>query len=480
MLFNSVEFFFFLATVLFVYHTGPAVLKRPLLLAASYVFYMSWNPAYGLLLFAVTLLSYAVGRGMESVRRHARILLWAGIGAHLAVMFIFKYYSFFSENVNWTLGRLSLGWDAPAVEILLPIGISFYVFQSLSYMVDVYRRQVGAERNLWLYMLYISFFPQLVAGPIERASNLLPQLRKDHSFDKEGLRSGLVLIATGLFKKMVLAENLSILVSAAFFRPETRGGLGLYLGALMARYMIYCDIAGYTDIALGCGRAFGIRLSKNFDRPFAARNISEYWQRWHMTLSGWFRDYVFYSLAAGPLARFGVPVLVFVTFLLLGLWHGASWNFVIWGCVNGGMVVVYQSTRGWREKFQVPAALRTAFTFLALVGLPTVFVVTKDVGQSLFAFKKIFGVFSQAGDWWDIGWLFEGRNAVYLLSSAVFIGGMEIAQKLNEKEPVLETIGRWPAGRRRLAYAVLGLVAVAAVGLIFFRQTNTAFVYFQF
>jgi D-alanyl-lipoteichoic acid acyltransferase DltB (MBOAT superfamily) len=482
LLFNSLEFLLFFPVVVAAYYALPARLKRPFLLAASYVFYMSWNPAYGPLLFAVSFLSYASARLVERDPRRARAWMWAGVAAHLSVIFVFKYYSFFTESAGRLLAMSPLRWQAPALEILLPVGISFYVFQSLSYVVDVYRRRIPAERSLAAHLLYVSFFPQLVAGPIERSADLSPQLKEDHRFDGPALRAGLTLVASGLFKKVVMAEGLSTLVAAAFSGAEPRGGLSLFLGAVLARYMIYCDIAGYTDIALGCGRAFGIRLSRNFARPFAARNISEYWQRWHMTVSGWFRDYVFYSLAASPLSRLGLPVLVFTTFLLLGLWHGASWNFVLWGVLNGLLMVAYQSTRSWRDRLpRVPDAVSVAFTFLALVCLPTVLVVTKDAGQALDVFRRVFSAPGGLGLWADVRWLFEGDNAHFFLSSLAFIAGLEVVQKIQEKGPFLEAVRRLPAGARWAVYLLLAGGAVWAVLIVSLSQYRAAdFIYLRF
>jgi alginate O-acetyltransferase complex protein AlgI len=303
MSFNSPEFFVFLSLVVVAYHVSPASLKRPILLVASYGFYMSWNPWYGVLLFAVTLISYLVGRAMDEGRGRAGVVLWTGIAGHLAILVVFKYAAFLLDNAEGLSRAFGASWRAPFLEIVPPLGLSFYVFQSISYMADVYRKQIGAERSLWTHALYIAFFPQLVAGPIERAARLLPQLRKDHPFDREQTRKGALLIAGGLFKKVVIADTLAVLVSGTLGTPERHGGFILFLGAAMAIYMLYCDIGGYTDIAVGCGKMLGVRLSRNFNRPFSATNIAAFWQRWHMTVSGWFRDYVFFTVRC---ARLGV------------------------------------------------------------------------------------------------------------------------------------------------------------------------------
>jgi alginate O-acetyltransferase complex protein AlgI len=481
MSFNSPEFFVFLSLVVVAYHVSPASLKRPILLVASYGFYMSWNPWYGVLLFAVTLISYLVGRAMDEGRGRAGVVLWTGIAGHLAILVVFKYAAFLLDNAEGLSRAFGASWRAPFLEIVPPLGLSFYVFQSISYMADVYRKQIGAERSLWTHALYIAFFPQLVAGPIERAARLLPQLRKDHPFDREQTRKGALLIAGGLFKKVVIADTLAVLVSGTLGTPERHGGFILFLGAAMAIYMLYCDIGGYTDIAVGCGKMLGVRLSRNFNRPFSATNIAAFWQRWHMTVSGWFRDYVFFSLAASRFSRFGVPALAFVTFFLLGLWHGASWNFVLWGCVNGVLVGTYQAARARGIGFpDVPAAASAAFTFLFFLALPAVLVGTQDISQAWLAYGRIFGL-DAAHRWFDVRWLFIGKNAGYFLTCVVFAVGLEIIQKIQEKGPFFDTVRLWPLVPRVGAYGAVATAVLWGVHLVRNRHfQSSAFFYFQF
>jgi alginate O-acetyltransferase complex protein AlgI len=352
MLFNSLPFFLFLPTVVSLYFLLSQRWRWSLLLTASCVFYMFFIPKYLLILGFTIVVDYFAGILIENAQGARRKWCLAmSIVANVGVLGFFKYFNFFRENVDG-LARV-LGWNLPveALAIILPIGLSFHTFQAMSYTIEVYRGAQPAERHFGIYALYVMFFPQLVAGPIERPQNLLHQFREVHHFDYDRVTSGLRLIAWGLFKKTVVADRLALFVNKVYATPEQFGGPILVLATLAFAFQIYCDFSGYSEIAVGSARIIGFRLMQNFDRPYHARTIAEFWRRWHISLSTWFRDYLYFPLGGnrvGP-ARWSVNILV--VFLVSGLWHGANWTYVVWGGLHGLYLVVGTTTGRLRQRF---------------------------------------------------------------------------------------------------------------------------------
>jgi len=348
MLFNSLAFLVFYPIVLILYFLIPGLRARNLLLlAASYFFYMFYRPEYALLMLASTLVDYYAAIGMERHDRPAyrRFFLGMSLFGNLGMLFFFKYFNFFNENLGSLAQLVGIPYAPAHLDLLLPVGISFYTFQTLSYTIDVYRRDMKAEHDFWQFALYVSFFPQLVAGPIERSTNLLPQFRDVKAFQVERAVSGLRIMLWGFFKKVVIADRLAVVVNTIYAEPEKWSGIYLIIGTLAFAFQIYCDFSGYSDIAIGGARIMGFSLMKNFDRPYHAKSVTEFWRRWHISLSTWFRDYLYFPLGGNRKGYARTSFNLFVIFLVSGLWHGARWTFVIWGALNG-LAMVFERVVG--------------------------------------------------------------------------------------------------------------------------------------
>lgn len=340
MTFNSVAFALFLPAVFVLYWSLPRKLfsQNLLLLVASYFFYAWWDYRFSALLFFTSLLTFLIALAMEKAERaggRRKLLLWASLAVNIGTLVLFKYLGFFAGSFVSLLNLLGLSASWPVLHLILPLGISYYSFQMLGYTIDVYRGQQRATRDLLAFLLFTGFFAKLVAGPIERAGNLLPQLAKERCFDNARARDGLRQMLWGFFKKVVIADNLAAAVEQVYGRYQTADGATLLLGTFFFAMQIYCDFSGYSDMAIGTGKLFGLELMRNFAYPYFSRDIGEFWRRWHISLSTWFRDYVFFPL--GWLRRGKLLGMrnVLVTFTLSGLWHGADWTFVTWGLLNG-------------------------------------------------------------------------------------------------------------------------------------------------
>lgn len=337
MLFNSFAFLIFFPTVVLLYFLVPHRFRWLFLLVASYYFYMNWKPVYAILIFASTIITWGCGLLLErtDTRFKKRLFLTISLLINFGILFTFKYFDFLNESVFTVLDAMNIRWTVPNLDLLLPVGISFYTFQAVGYTIDVYRGDLKAEKHFGIYALFVSFFPQLVAGPIERAKNLLPQFRVKHSFNLEKLESGLKQMIWGFFMKLVVADRLSLLVNAAYNNTEDHNGTTLLIATIFFAFQIYCDFAGYSNIAIGAARIMGFDLMTNFRQPYFSTNIGEFWHRWHISLSTWFRDYVYIPLGGNRVGVARNYFNIFVTFVVSGIWHGANWTFVIWGGLHG-------------------------------------------------------------------------------------------------------------------------------------------------
>ncbi len=339
MLFNSLAYAAFLPLVCLCCYALPPRFRWAVLLVFSYWFYMSWNARLALLILFTTAVSYAAARLLERTKdpRRRKWVLGVGAGLCLCCLFVFKYLTFFWQSLTGLGAALGLAVPPPAFTLLLPVGISFYTFQTLSYVIDIYRGRMAAERHFGYYALYVSFFPQLVAGPIERAENLLPQLRAPHPFDRAQFSAGLGRIAAGMFKKVVIADFVATYVNNVYndLYGGSKVGLTLVAATVLFGVQIYCDFAGYSEIAVGSAQLLGIRLMENFDSPYMAASLREFWRRWHISLNTWFTDYVYIPLGGNCCSRTKHWRNLLVTFLLSGLWHGADWTFALWGLYHG-------------------------------------------------------------------------------------------------------------------------------------------------
>ncbi|AEF85046.1 membrane bOund o-acyl transferase, mboat [Treponema primitia ZAS-2] len=353
---------------------GSNTLSRLLLLTSSLFFYAWWNPVYlGLMLFSVvvTWLSGILMAGATQERR--KFILIESLVLNLGILFFFKYYNFFADTVNPLLFKMRLSATFPAFSVLLPVGISFYTFQALGYSIDVFRGTVTAERNFVSYALFVTFFPQLVAGPIERTGNLLPQFKVDHTFNYDRVTSGLKLATWGMFKKVVIADRIAVYVNTVYGEPGVYPAAALLLATFFFTFQIYCDFSGYSDIAIGTARVLGFDLMTNFRRPYFSKSITEFWRCWHISLSTWLKDYIYIPLGGNRKGMFRQKLNLLFTFLLSGLWHGAAWHFVIWGLLHGLFQVIERSIpERVSEGLKKIPVLQMGFTFL-LVCLAWIF-----------------------------------------------------------------------------------------------------------
>ncbi len=370
MQFNSIPFMLFFPIVLSIYFIIPAKLRKIWLLAASYYFYMSWNPKYAVLIIVSTILTFCSGlliekcRNKETKARRSldRYILSACLFSNLAILAIFKYGDFLIGSINRILSRFHISIIERHFNLLLPVGISFYTFQALGYIIDVYRGDIKAEKNLLQYALFVSFFPQLVAGPIERSKNLLTQLQNLTTvrlWNADRVSSGAILMTWGFFMKLVIADRIAIFVDAVFSGYFMFGSVALCLAAVGFAIQIYCDFGGYSLIAIGASKIMGIHLTENFDAPYFALNIKDFWNRWHISLSTWFRDYLYIPLGGNRKGSVRKSMNKFLTFLLSGLWHGASWHYVIWGGIHGFYQVMADILSPFYEKAVQKLAINT-------------------------------------------------------------------------------------------------------------------------
>ncbi|MBL6962864.1 MAG: MBOAT family protein [Bacteroidetes bacterium] len=397
------------------FFTLPQRSRWLLLLVASYVFYMFWMPSYALLLFLSTSTVYLTALLMAGIheKKKRKKYLWISVLVNLGLLFFFKYFNLFSDSVIGLFSILGLHLNSPTLSILLPVGISFYTFQALGYSFEVYHGRQKAEAHFGHFALFVSFFPQLVAGPIERSKNLLPQIKSlDAQFEYNRVSSGLKLILWGFFKKVVVADNLGILVNEIYDHPDLYGGLSFAIASILFGFQIYCDFAGYSDIAIGTARIMGVRLMLNFRTPFFSTSVSDFWKRWHISLSTWLRDYLFLPLAwtfskklkkdkYGLLKSNSIIYIsaILLTFALTGLWHGAQWTFVLWGLIHALYLLLEFFTKKHRKKllsfFGISKKsygikfLSILFTF-SLVSFAWIFFRAGSVSEAFHIVSKIF------------------------------------------------------------------------------------------
>lgn len=481
MLFNSFAFLIFTPIALLGHFLLHGRSRRVWLVLASYVFYGWANPWYVTLLLASTLLDFHVGKAMASAedpRRRKRLLLTSLFG-NLGLLAVFKYTGFFARALNDLVGAAGGGFDVPIPQILLPVGISFYTFQTLSYTIDLYRRQITVERDFVTFALYVAFFPQLVAGPIERAGNLLPQLGEERrNPDRSDTMSGITRILWGLLKKVVFADWLAVYVNDVFGRVGQAHPLELLLAINAFAFQIYLDFSAYSDIAIGLARLLGVRLMENFRWPYLARNIGEFWRRWHISLSTWLRDYLYIPLG-GSRAGAGKTLRNFLVVMFLGgLWHGAAYTFVLWGLWIGVALVLHQLwTRlvGARLATQVPASVSylpsVLLTYATMLAAWVLFR-ADDLPQALEFFRGV----SPAADWsaspkaWSKA---EGVDAA--LRTAIFLGLAMFAHVARGLGFPRRAPGRVPDWLYGAVWG--GLVTLMA---LFHAPVGEKFIYFQF
>lgn len=477
MLFNSWQFVVFLPIVFALYWSIPHKFRWLLILAASYWFYMSWNVKYIVLILFTTIISYMAAIFLERYNDNAaakKFILTFTLISCLGVLFVFKYFNFFAESAVNFLNMFSLQLHPITLKLLLPVGISFYIFQTLAYVIDVYNGKTKAERHFGIYAAFISFFPQLVAGPIERTNNLLPQIKAHHDFNYEQGTYGLKLMAWGFFKKLVIADVLAVYSDKVFNDVYNYKGFALLLAAFFFSIQIYCDFSGYSDIARGCSKLFGIELMENFKSPYFSASIREFWSRWHISLSTWFRDYVYIPLGGNRCSRFRHNMNLMITFIVSGLWHGANWTFVIWGAVHGLAQVI--------ENIFIKPKKSQGLKWFAKVLLIFTFCVfawvlfrAKNMNEALYVFQCMFdGILSPLGYFMN-GFRAIGISKLVLAKFFLCLLLLVLHDYFAMKNDLFAQLEQHSAVIR---YAYVYLIVLMI--LLFGHAGQSTFVYFQF
>ena len=469
MLFNSLEFVLFFIIVTALFFLLPHRYRWFLLLAASCYFYMVFVPIYILILAGTIVIDYIAGIIIENAEgKKRRAFLILSLAANLGVLAVFKYYNFFVENINLASGSEAL----PYLKILLPIGLSFHTFQAMSYTIEVYKGEYKAEKHFGIYALYVMYYPQLVAGPIERPQNILPQLHKKQTPEYERIRAGLMQMLWGFFKKVVIADRLALFVNAVYKDPTAYEGMPLIWATIFFSFQIYCDFSGYSDIAIGASKVMGIELMQNFRMPYLAKSIKNFWARWHISLSTWFRDYLYIPLGGNRVSKGRWYFNLFIVFLLSGLWHGANWTFIIWGALHGiyliiGIILESSEKKYFNSNHFLSNLFKRIIIFF-LVAFAWVFFRANTIHDAVYIishFHKIdtsflFGVptSSTANNILSISLI------IILIISDYYFEWMEKSKKLLQNNVL------------RYAFALILMILIYFIGVF----DSSSFIYFQF
>jgi len=471
--FNSLDFAIFLPIVFIVYWfitNRNLKLQNFIIVLASYVFYGWWDWRFLSLIIFSTIIDYSVGLRFSNTTKPSerKFLLMISLAINLGLLGFFKYFNFFIESFNAAFASAGIHTNMSSLNIILPVGISFYTFQTMSYTIDIYRNKIEPTKNILAFMAFVSFFPQLVAGPIERASHLLPQFLKNRKFDYKKASSGIKLIAWGFFKKVVIADNAAQLVNEIFKNYPNESYISLIVGTILFAFQIYCDFSGYSDIAIGLGRILGFDLTYNFKFPYFSSNIREFWNRWHISLSSWFRDYIYIPLGGNKVSQYRVLFNTFCVFVLSGFWHGANWTFVFWGFLHAlfFMPIILLRDRFPKENFSMNIK-RLSFIFanFGLVCLAWVFFRAENIQDAFLYLRQIFT-------------LTGGQNTfmktnTYLLMTIITGVGILVLLALE-----LRTLRR---RKDEIQFSSIGLMTIVLLILFFGAFKNQAdFIYFQF
>ena len=481
MLFNSVEFIIFFPIVTLLYFLLPHRFRWLHLLAASCVFYMFFVPIYILILAFTIIIDYFAGILIENAHgKNRNFFLIMSLSANIGVLAFFKYYNFFAENLDQATRLLHIEYALPALSILLPVGLSFHTFQAMSYTIEVCRGNQKAERHFGIYALYVMFYPQLVAGPIERPQNLLPQFYERHDFDAERVSSGLKLMLWGFFKKIVVADNLAVYVDAVYNQPQAFDGINLIIATFFFAFQIYCDFSGYSDIAIGAAEVMGFKLMTNFNRPYYAKSIGEFWKRWHISLSTWFKDYLYIPLGGNRGSKSSWYFAILVTFLISGIWHGANWTFLIWGALNGFYLLFSIWTVNLREDFVKRIGLNRfpdlhrfikIFVTFALTCYAWIYFRANSLSDVVYIHKAIASSIIKPFRGMS-GFPVSSYQFLVCIGAIVFL---EFIHNTQSKRDMRESLAEKPIWIRWAVYyaVILGI-------FLFGEFTNRKFIYFQF
>lgn len=469
MLFNSFDFLLFLAIVFIVFWSTQHRFKLLVLLTASYFFYLYWNPIYLILLLFSTSLDFFASLYLTSSdnKKRSKSGLILSIVLNIILLVSFKYYDFLNEVYEYLMSCLNVSVQSVKSSWLLPLGISFYTFQTISYSIDVYRKKIKPETNFGIFALFVSFFPQLIAGPIERADYLLPQLKKNtFRLNKEQIQSGIFFIIWGLFLKVVIADNISPVVDHIYATSEFQTSGGVMYGAILFTLQIYTDFSGYSLIALGAAKLFDINLSKNFRSPIFSVSITEFWKRWHISLSTWFRDYLYIPLGGNKGSVFKISMIILFTMSISGLWHGASFHHIVWGVGHGVLLILERAIGLYKtSRFYLLNHLRMMVVFIA-ISLLFIFFRSNDIAQSFQLFQKI-----SEFKWSELYfWTADNRFKSYMIGLCILL----IFDYLNRSDKLEIFLLRSPILRN--------FFLIILVLMIFLMGSNGGkqFIYFQF
>jgi D-alanyl-lipoteichoic acid acyltransferase DltB (MBOAT superfamily) len=438
---------------------------------------MSWKIEYAFLILASTITVYIAGILIEKYK-DLSIRKWVLIVTllfNLGILFLFKYYNFFNDSLRIAFNQFNLFYNAPTLKLLLPVGISFYTFQILSYLIDVYKGKQPAERHFGHFAVFVAFFPKLISGPIERAKNLLPQFYEKQEFSYQGTTDGLKLIAWGLFQKVVVADRLAIYVDQVYNNPGQYTGAPVVLATVFYAFQVYCDFSGYSDMAIGSGRVLGFRLMKNFDRPFHAKSISDFWRRWHISLSSWLYDYIYTPILINrrDWGQAAVVFSLFVTFVACGLWHGANWTFVVFGLLHGFVLSLEAITKKDRKKFRkmVPKTIYNNISLLltfSFVCFTLVFFRANNISDAFLLISNMVSI-----DFTDLNVAVPQMTRIELLLSFLSIAILVSMDLFKNKVQIQEFIAKNILIRWSLYIVFLSYI-------LFFRKTGAEFIYLQF
>lgn len=498
MLFNSTEFLIFFPIVIMLYYIIPARFRYIWLLVSSYYFYMCWNAKYAILLLISTVITYLsgilIGRIKSTVQdEKKRIKLMKCCVAlsfisNLGILAWFKYFNFAFENIQWLMAKVGVELASPAFDIVLPVGISFYTFQALSYTMDVYRGDIYEEKNFLKYALFVSFFPQLVAGPIERSKNLLKQVAVSKKFNWIKAQEGIILMLWGFFMKLVVSDRAAIVVNTVYNNYQQYPGVYLGIATVLFAFQIYCDFGGYSVIAMGAAKILGFDLMENFDCPYFSSSVAEFWRRWHISLSSWFKDYLYIPLGGNRKGTVRKYVNLMIVFLMSGLWHGAQWTFVVWGALNGAFQVIGGLLKPIRDKIASAIKLGSGAKVRKFIGIVVTFVLinftwvffrANTFSDAIGIVKSLFTTFNYNilvdGSIFKIG--LDKANAVVMLLSIVtlLVADMFKYKGIKVREWLLRqnVLVKW-------ALCVVTLIVVLVFGIYGLGYEESAFIYFQF
>lgn len=477
MLFNSLQFIIFFVVVLAMYYILPHKYRWVLLLISSYIFYMAWRVELIALILFTTFVNYfsALKINQSDNLKYRKNILVLSMIINFGLLIIFKYLMFISNSFQWIYEYLGLTYPIGEFDIILPMGISFYTFQAASYTIDIYRKEYEQEKNFFKFSLFITFFPQLVAGPIERADNLLSQLFTEKKFNTDNFSLGAKYMLMGFFKKIVIADRVAILVNTVYNNPTEFKGIALIIATFMFTFQIYCDFSGYSDIAKGCARCLGIELMENFDKPYFSRSIKEFWRRWHISLSTWFKDYVYIPLGGSRCSILKKYRNLFVTFMVSGLWHGANWTFVIWGALHG----IYQIIGDIKNKiipFRLPFIFSIPITF-CLTMFAWIFFRANNVGDAIYIIENLFSDFNGL----NYQYLYEvllnlGLGGFEIIAMLGCIALLLFTELISYRSNIHILLNKAPFVLRFVYYYIL-TACIIALGVF---SSGGEFIYFQF